>query len=129
MIIVDTSVWIEYFRYHEEYVTPMSGMIDRREALALPWIFAELLQGARDAREVRIIKGFWSELPKPELKVCENAWIRGGEESQKGMWQKKGVGLIDAAIFAAALLMEAKVWTLDRKLKDLLLFRRLYWAP
>jgi len=51
VLLVDTSVWIDYIRGH---ATPAVSALDRMLAQALPvalteWIYLELLQGARSA--------------------------------------------------------------------------------
>jgi len=128
MIIVDTSVWIEFFRGHAPYFDHMGRLFESREVLALPWIFGELLQGARNNSEINILKRTFESLPKPELALAERAWILAGAESFRGKWHSKGVGLIDAAICVVAHDLGLKVWTLDKKLESILKFKRLLYV-
>lgn len=125
MIILDTSVWIEFFRGKAPYRSEVSDLLGKGQALGLPWIFGELLQGAADKNEVDYLKSFWKVIAKPETGTSERAWIDAGIESQKGKWFSRGIGLIDAAIVCAAIELKCPVWTLDKKLKEVLRFKRL----
>ena len=117
MIIVDTSIWIEFFRGNEPHFEQVSKILERNDALALSPIFGELLQGAKSNHERAILMDFWSNLPK----LTENEmFIRAGAESSRNKWTDKGVGLIDAMIIVAAKETSSFVWTLDKKLQSLL---------
>ncbi len=50
-LIVDTSVWIEFFRGQADYHDALLPLIEQGKVLALECIFGELLQGARGERE------------------------------------------------------------------------------
>ena len=129
MIILDTSVWIEFFRARDPFIQHVSQALGLGEVMTLPWIFGELLQGARGEREVKFLLRFWRALPKPELALCDRAWIDAGKESQKGRWLSRGVGLIDAAIVCAAREMNCRVWTLDKRLGEILRSKGLLLKP
>ena len=120
MIILDTSVWIEFYRNNGKFFTPVSSLFQVRGIMGLPWIFGELLQGAKGRTEVELIKETWSALPKPSSIITENSWLIAGEESSKQKWYAKGIGLIDAAIIIAAATTSSKVWTLDKNLANIL---------
>ncbi|MGA1845056.1 MAG: PIN domain-containing protein [bacterium] len=117
MIILDTSVWIEFLKKEAEIFTTVKGLLETEEIFALECIFGELLQGARDDRERRLITSYWEYLPKIDEK---NIWIEAGTYSSENRLTTKGVGLIDAVIVMAALRSKSKVWTLDKKLRSVL---------
>ena len=117
MILADTSIWIEFFKGNPLYHNTLSKLLEKREVVAIEYIFGELLQGARSAQEKIIIKNYWSLLPKIEEK---GIWLMAGEASSHRKLHSKGVGLIDLAIYSAARFMEAKIWTLDKKLLSIL---------
>lgn len=117
MIIVDTSIWIEFFRGNAPYFDQVSAVLEQNDALALSPIFGELLQGAKGNAERSIIMDFWNNLPKA---AEEDIFIRAGAESSRSKWTDKGVGLIDGAIIVAARETSSFVWTLDKKLLRLL---------
>jgi predicted nucleic acid-binding protein len=64
MILVDTSVWVEFLKGHHPYLDQMKQLLEDREILAVEPVFGELLQGARDDRERRVLLDFWENLPK-----------------------------------------------------------------
>jgi predicted nucleic acid-binding protein len=117
MIIVDTSIWIEFFRGNEPHFEHVSELLERNDALALSPIFGELLQGARNSHERAVLMDFWNNLPKL---TEDEISIRAGAESGRNRWIDEGVGLIDAIIVVAARETSSFVWTLDKKLQSLL---------
>ena len=117
MVILDTSIWIEYFKKSDPYFTRIAELLINNEILAVSCIFGELLQGAKSNRERRSAKEFWEALPNaPE----ENLMVKAGELSGRNMWYSKSVGLIDCMIITASRDSSAFVWSLDKKLNRLL---------
>ncbi len=112
-VILDTSIWIEFLKLNEDIFRDVKRMLENREVIGLEWIFAELLQGVRNARESDVIMGYWNNIPKIDTL---GIWIEAGKYSHAHKLLSKGVGLIDSAIICAALKSEAKVWTLDKRL-------------
>jgi predicted nucleic acid-binding protein len=117
MVIADTSVWVEFLRHREPVFSSFRSLLEERQVLALECIFGELLQGAKTARETRIIKGYWDSLPKADE---QGLWLTAGEYSGKHNLITKGVGLIDVFILMAAREHDCQVWTLDKKLSGIL---------
>jgi predicted nucleic acid-binding protein len=117
MIVIDTSVWIEYLKAREPYFTEISQLLEETRIVAAGCVFGELLQGSKNNRERQIILRFWENLPKGDE---TDLFIRAGLESGKGRWLDKGVGIIDAAIVVLARSLGARIWTLDEKLGSLL---------
>jgi predicted nucleic acid-binding protein len=117
MILVDTSVWVEYLKGHQPYLDVMDPLLEDRQILALEPVFGELLQGAKDDRERRILLELWGNLPKSPL---HGAWVKAGELSSRNKWLDHGIGLIDSVLIYTARESKAKVWTLDKKLISVL---------
>ena len=117
MILVDTSVWVEFLKGHQPYLDQMQQLLDERQILAVEPVFGELLQGAKDDRERRILLEFWENLPKNQM---EEAWVKAGELSSRNKWIDHGIGVVDAVLIISARESKAKVWTLDKKLKSVL---------
>jgi predicted nucleic acid-binding protein len=115
MILPDTCVWIEYFRAREPVHSRLSAFLERGEVMACELVFAELLQGAKGKRETEILGKFWESLPKASL---DGSLISAGMESAKRGFLSAGVGLIDAAILEYARATRAEIWTIDKKLLD-----------
>lgn len=59
MILVDSSVWIDYFRAAEtSQVAMLDNLIGRSRLAVGDLIAAEVLQGVRDAREFKWVQSF-----------------------------------------------------------------------
>ena len=56
MILVDTSVWIEFFKKHEPYFTELRELIETSEVITHAVIFGELLQGCKSKAESDLIE-------------------------------------------------------------------------
>jgi predicted nucleic acid-binding protein len=113
MIILDTSIWIEFFKTHEPYFTTISQLLERKDILAVECVFGELLQGVKNATEQNIILNYWKHLPKIEM---TEIIIEAGLLSSKNKFLDKGVGLMDAIILIHGIKTQSRIWTLDKKL-------------
>lgn len=122
-IIIDTSVWIEYFKGNEKYLDFIQKLLEKNEILTIELIFAELLQGARTGKEVEMLKSYFELIPKTEI---ENLYILAGEFSRKEKLISKGIGLIDSCIITATIFSDSRLWTLDRKIQNFLDSRYLF---
>lgn len=116
-IILDTSVWIEYFKGNEIYFDTCQKLIESGDVITIDLIFAELLQGARDNKETEILKAYFELIPKVEV---PQLYLLAGEYSRQEKLISKGIGLIDACIITATICSNAKLWTLDKKIKAIL---------
>jgi predicted nucleic acid-binding protein len=117
MIILDTTVWIEYLRNNQEYYPILSMLLEKKEILAVECVFGELLQGIKNKYEEEIIINYWNYLPKKEYK---DIIIEAGNYSSKNKLLDKGVGLIDAIILLHGVKSNSKIWTLDKKFQRII---------
>lgn len=113
MIIVDTSVWIEYLKGNEHYRNVLPQYLKEKHVVAISAVFGELLQCVKNKREYEIISGFWESLPKVNE---ENLFIDASNLSHQYKLYNAGVGLIDTYLMAAALKNDLAIWSLDKKL-------------
>jgi predicted nucleic acid-binding protein len=116
-IILDTSVWIEYFKGNEKYFNICQQYIEKGEIITIELIFAELLQGAHNKREMEMLKAYYKLIPDINI---DQLYIMAGEYSQKEKLISKGIGLIDACIIFATIVSGSKLWTLDKKIRAFL---------
>ena len=116
MILVDTSVWIEFLRQNNEPIgQQMIGEMEKGMVIALSPVFGELLQGVKNEREEKIIVDLWEDL----LKINEDQlFIQAGRLSFSHKLSAKGVGLIDCTFLAAAKINKLQIWSLDKKLLE-----------
>lgn len=117
MILADTSIWIEFLKQISPIFSAMRLCLENQKILTTEFIFGELLQGAKDVDEERILCDYWESLPRIRSK---DVFIEAGMLARRERFCQKGVGLIDAAILVSARHHRAKVWTLDKKLLRIL---------
>ena len=123
MVVLDTSVWIEFFKGNEPYYNVVQNLIAARSVCAIEPIFGELLQGAMNKREIATIKKFWEYLSKFEE---PGLFIKAGELACREKLVSEGIKLIDAAIIFTTINNNCMLWTLDKKLLGYLDQRFIY---
>jgi len=123
MIVVDTSVWIEFFKGSSSVWNILQREMKHQQVLAIEGVFGELLQGAKNKRETDILLSYWHNLPHGD---GSGVWLEAGVLSARRKLISKGVGLIDACLIIVAEKHDATVWSLDRKLLAVLKPRRRY---
>ena len=115
MVLVDTSVWVEFLKRKPPYFNRMRSLLDHGEVLGIECVFGELLQGARGDAEANIILEYWDNISR----VSDSGlWLEAGVYSSQHKLFSKGVGLIDAVLIVAAKKARAKLWTLDLHLSS-----------
>jgi len=112
MIILDTSVWIEYLKCNENFYSKVGKLLEHGKILAVECVFGELLQGVKSKTEKEILLKFWNHLPK---KNYESIIIEAGLYSTEKKLLDHGIGLIDAIILMSGIKSNSKIWTLDTK--------------
>ena len=99
MILIDTSVWIEFFKRQPSIFSTVTSLLESQSIIAAECVFGELLQGVKDSRERTVVLGYWDNLPKRDE---AGIWIEAGLMSAENKWVSKGVGLIDAVLLCLA---------------------------
>lgn len=117
MIIADTSIWIEFLKNKEPIVSLFEEKLNSRDLIGISCVFGEMLQGCSDENEIKMVKGYWDNIPKTEE---TNVWVEAGEYSGRNNLIAKGIGLIDSVVLTLALRTRSKIWTLDKKLLKIL---------
>ncbi|SRR5258705_3566476 len=116
MILVDTSVWIDYFRQSNQSLSDrLELLIENNEVVALSTVFGELLQGVRNDAEEKAVLNFWQNLSKIDE---TNLFIEAGKLSSKYKLAASGVGLIDSSILMASVKNNLSLWTFDKRLNE-----------
>ena len=113
MILVDTSIWIEFLRGKEPIATEMEQLLDGAQVCTIEAIFGELLQGCKNRPETNRVLAYWRDVPHIET---DNLLIAAGQYSSEHGLTTKGLALTDSAILVAAHLKKCNVWTLDKNL-------------
>jgi predicted nucleic acid-binding protein len=117
MILVDTSVWIEFFRGNEPYFTKLKELIESSYVLAHEVVFGELLQGCKNKAELNFILEYWESLNNI---VSNGSFIQAGKLSFEDKHLGKGIGIIDSILINETRQKNLKIWTLDKNILKLL---------
>ena len=109
MVLADTSVWIQHFRYGER---ALADLLSDGLVLMHPFVWGELACGNLKDRA-----GILSDLRTlPPAKSASNAEVLQFVEDRR-LWGR-GLGWIDAHLLASALLSHCRFWTLDKSLEQ-----------
>lgn len=114
-IMVDTSIWIEYFRGNFHDTDLMEHGLNQGYIYITGPILAELLQGVRTAKEHSMLSRCIGAVPFVECEYRD--WTKAGKISF-GL-RKKGitVPLTDIIIAVAAMKIGAAIYTRDSHFK------------
>ena len=117
LVLIDTSIWIDYFRGKEEVCKKVNELIDSGEICSLGLVMAELIQGAKTEKEIRVIKDMAAVFPR--LMETANSWENTGMLSFRLKKAGRHVGLADCYIATIAKENNAIVYTLDEHFKEM----------
>lgn len=116
-VLVDTSVWIEFFRTKEPQFSAVSRLINDGAISVVPLIVAELIQGARNRKEIGELKELLDMFPV--LEESPDSWIQAGELALQ--LKEKGVhpGLADCFITVLCTRHSVRLFTLDKHFQQI----------
>ena len=117
LVLIDTSIWIEYFRGKKEVYKKVNELIDSGRVCSLGLITAELIQGAKTEKEIRVIKDIATVFPRPAEEP--HSWENAGMLSFRLKKTGKGIGLADCYIATIAKENNAIIYTLDEHFKEM----------
>lgn len=109
-VIVDTSIWIEYFKGNEAAAKIIHDQSDFEVHLAGP-ILTELIQGIKTESEKSAFSMVMAGLPC--IAISDRDWVDAGDIGSA--LRKKGVAvpLADLIIYTVALNNNCSIFTLD----------------
>jgi predicted nucleic acid-binding protein len=111
-IIVDTGVWIEFFREPESALTlHHKGLLRERKVIMVGMVMAEILQGVKAPKEANLVKQSLEKLPYWE--VTRDIWVTAGEVSASLRGTGITIPLSDLIIAATALSGDHEIFTID----------------
>ncbi|MBI4216080.1 MAG: PIN domain-containing protein [Chloroflexi bacterium] len=118
MVLIDTSVWIQAFRYDDSAERrEVDSLLARREAVLAGAVLAEVLQGARNQQEFQRLRDRLTALPY--LEETQETWVRAGRLSYQLRGRGVTVGLVDLLIAALAAEHGCAVYTRDEHLPSI----------
>jgi predicted nucleic acid-binding protein len=112
-LIVDSSIWFEYFKGNEPYFTEVQKYLNTLSIKIIDPVIGEILQGAINKSELKFIKTHIQYVPKVEIK---DLFEKAAEYSFENKLLSKGIGLIDACLIYATIQTDSLLWTLDKKI-------------
>lgn len=122
-IIVDSSIWFEYFKRKDPYYQEVQKNLDTLNVKISDPIVGEILQGALNQSEINFLKKYLQYVPKMEIK---DLFEKAGDYSYQNKLVSKGIGLIDASLIYATIETNSLLWTLDKKIINFLDRKYLY---
>ena len=112
MILIDTSVWIEFFRQKDIFVEAIQPLLKSQKIITIEPVFSELLYGVRNSRERNIVESYWNILPR--IEYGESSMLGAAIFANDHDYHRLGIGLMDAIIIKSALSGNHLLWTLDK---------------
>jgi predicted nucleic acid-binding protein len=111
-IIVDTCVWIEFFREPEsEFTIHLKGLLRERKVIMVGMVMAEILQGVKAPNEADLVEQSLAKLRY--LEITRDIWVTAGEISAS-LWSTGiTIPLSDLIIAAIALSGNHEIFTID----------------
>jgi hypothetical protein len=101
-IIVDTCVWIEFFREPEsEFTLHLKGLLRERKVIMVGMVMAEILQGVKAPKEANLVEQSLAKLRY--LEITRDIWVTAGEISASVRRTGITIPLSDLIIAAIAL--------------------------
>jgi len=115
-IIVDTTIWIEFFRNREsDESNHLKDLLRQRRVVMVGIVLSEIVQAVKDPKEAKLVLASFAKLPYSEM--TRDRWQQAGEIS--AFLRKKGttIPLSDLIIAACALAEGCEIYTLDPHFK------------
>jgi len=116
-VIVDTSVWIAFFRGKQPIAGKLTALIENNQAFLTGIVLAEILQGIKNTREEkRIIDAI---LGVPDLEISNQVWSKTGLMSAS--LRRKGINipLTDTALAILSVEHNFSLFTLDKHFESI----------
>jgi predicted nucleic acid-binding protein len=117
-VLVDTSVWIEYFKdTNHEVCLKLDNILNKSEIYVPEVVIAELIQGAKSEKEISFIEQTFKAFYIIGHK--KDTWSQAGSLAFR--LKKKGytIHLIDCYIAVIAKAYRCEIFTLNRHFKKI----------
>ena len=116
LVLVDTSVWIEYFLRKNALVEKeMDSLLRSEEVATTGLVLAELRQGCRTPNQLTLM--IEAMQPLFYLETDRPTWLRAGELAAEASARGYTLGIGDCILAALALREHCLLFTLDHDFK------------
>jgi len=117
-ILIDTSVWIAYFRDRNARLSAeVDEILSNAEVVVPKIVLAELIQGAKTDREVAVLEDFFGAFTI--IDQTKETWIKAGKLSYALKRKGKTVNLTDCYIAVIANENSCRLMTLDEHFREI----------
>ena len=117
-VLIDTSVWIEYFRNTRSgLLKQIDEMLSQSSVYVPKVVIAELVQGAHSGKELSVIQDFIDAFTV--VGEGTDTWLKAGKLSYLLRKKGKTVSLTDCYIATIAAEQNCAILTLDKHFKDI----------
>jgi hypothetical protein len=123
-VLIDTSVWIEYFKNkNNQLAEKVDEVLTLSDVYVPKVVIAELIQGAKSEKEISVIEEFIDAFNI--IDQTDKTWVNAGRLSFS--MKRKGitVNLVDCYIALLANENNCKLFSLDEHFKSIKKFLRL----
>ena len=111
-VIIDTSVWVEYFNgKNQEIVTKVKGLIENEKVALCGIVLSEIIAGIRRQKDERIIIDALDALPYIETSL--QSWILAGRIARELSEKGRKIPLTDLIVAAIAIENDCELFTFD----------------
>lgn len=112
-IIVDTCVWIEFFREpNSEFTLHLKSLLRERKVIMVGMVMAEILQGVKSPKEANLVEQNLAKLPY--LEITREIWVTAGKMSASLRSTGNTIPLSDLIIAAIAISGNHEIFTVDQ---------------
>jgi predicted nucleic acid-binding protein len=112
MVVVDSTIWIDFFRgRNEPGRAALRQLIRAQQAVLSGMALAEVLQGIRSPQEASLVQSQFASTPY--LETTKETWIRVGSLSAELRRKGLTIPLTDLVIAVLAMEHDAEVFTTD----------------
>ncbi len=112
MVLVDTSVWIEFLdRNNPSVRSDLEMLLRRGEVATAGLVLAELRYGCRSPQQTRML--LQAMEPLMYFETDRNSWLRAGELAAECAARGSPVRIADCLLAALAMRVDAVIFTLD----------------
>ena len=109
LVLIDTSLWREYFRRAEKIFPRINALMDAGQVCSLSFIIGELVAEAATEEEKKACQDFRRIFPI--LQEPEDAWIQAAAWVRKMQKRGQKVALRDAYVAWMAKTHGVQLWT------------------
>ncbi len=112
MVVVDTSVWVAYFRRTDPVIERnLDELIDADLVAIVPPVRLELILGCRKSQRASLMNSIDA---LHRLPIAEITWTLAEDLAMRQRERGFTLGMVDVLIAAATSEQQARLWTLDK---------------